>query len=91
MGENDPLTQMVIGCAIEVHRTLGPGLMESAYQKCLAHELMLEEISFVFEYPVPIHYKEIHLDCGYRIDIVTTQVVFCQDEGGGDSIKQKKV
>ncbi len=67
--EKDPLTQTVIGCAIEVHRTLGPGLLESTYQKCLAHELILENISFALEYPVAIKYKGIHLDCGFRIDL----------------------
>ena len=70
MGENDPLTQKVIGCAIEVHRTLGPGLLESTYQKCLAHELMLEDISFALEFPVPVKYKGIRMDCGFRIDLL---------------------
>jgi len=66
----DPFTQKVIGCAIEVHRTLGPGLFESAYQQCLAHELTLNHIPFQREYPVPIDYKGVRLDCGYRIDIL---------------------
>ena len=49
---------------------MDPGLLESAYQTCLAHELMLNDISFTLEYPVPIRYKKILLDCGYRIDIL---------------------
>ncbi len=65
-----PLTEKAIGCAIEVHRALGPGLLESAYQQCLARELKLNGISFQFEYPVPVEYKGIRLDCGYRIDIL---------------------
>ena len=68
--ERDPFTQKVIGCAIEVHRTLGPGLLESAYQKCLAHELTLNQIPFQREYPIPIDDKGIRLDCGYRIDLL---------------------
>ncbi len=66
----DPLTGEVIGCAIEVHRLLGPGLLESSYKQCLARELSLHEIRFKLEYPLPIEYKGIHLDCGYRIDIL---------------------
>ena len=70
MMEKDSLTEKVIGCAIEVHRALGPGLLESAYQRCLAHELELKGISFRTEHPVPVEYKGIQLDCGYRIDIL---------------------
>ena len=68
--EKDPLTGKVIGCAIEVHRALGPGLLESAYQQCLAHELRQNGISFRLEHPVPVEYKGVRLDCGYRIDIL---------------------
>jgi len=68
--EWDPLTGKVIGCAIEVHRFLGPGLLESTYQQCLARELTLQEIRYKLEHPLPVEYKEIHLDCGYRIDIL---------------------
>jgi GxxExxY protein len=66
----DPLTEKVIGCAIEVHRTLGPGLLESTYQKALAHELQLQGIPFRVEVSLPVVYKGVHLDCGYRLDIV---------------------
>jgi GxxExxY protein len=66
----DSLSREVIGCAIEVHRQLGPGLLESAYEQCLAHELSLSEIPFRLQVPLPIHYKGVHLSCGYRIDIL---------------------
>ena len=68
--ERDPLTERVIGCAIEVHRALGPGLLESAYEQCLAHELTLNAIPFRLQVPVPVEYKGVHLECGYRIDIL---------------------
>ena len=60
----------VIGCAIEVHRQLGPGLLESAYEQCLAHELKRNGIAFQLQHPQPVQYKDIRLDCGYRIDIL---------------------
>jgi len=63
------LSRRVIGCAIEVHRTLGPGLLESSYEQCLAHELKLEGIAFMLQHPLPVEYKGLNLDCGYRIDI----------------------
>jgi GxxExxY protein len=66
----DPLTEKVIGCAIEVHKTLGPGLLESAYHKALALELQLQGIAFRMEVSVPVVYKGNHLDCGYRLDLV---------------------
>ena len=66
----DPFTGKVIGCAIEVHRALGPGLLESTYQQCLARELYLNEIAFKLEHPLPVEYKGIKLDCGYRVDIL---------------------
>ena len=64
------LTEKVIGCAIELHRILGPGLLESIYQQCLAHELMLNAIPFRLEAPLPVDYKGVKLDCGYRLDLV---------------------
>jgi GxxExxY protein len=66
--EFDDLSRSVIGCAIEVHRNLGPGLLESTYRQCLAHELSQAGISFQMELPLPVRYKGILLDCGYRID-----------------------
>lgn len=66
--EFSEISNRVIGCAIEVHRNLGPGLLESAYQQCLAHELGLNGIEFKAEHLLPVVYKDIRLDCGYRID-----------------------
>ncbi len=64
------LTQQIIGAAIEVHRNLGPGLLESAYQYCLAHELTLRGIRFEREVIVPVVYKNTQLDAGYRTDFI---------------------
>ncbi|MGJ3242641.1 MAG: GxxExxY protein [Opitutales bacterium] len=68
--EFDALSRQVIGCAIEVHRFLGPGLLESSYQRCLSRELELNEIAHVCEAPLPIEYKGISLECGYRVDLL---------------------
>lgn len=68
--EFDELSNRVIGCAIEVHKILGPGLLESAYEQCLAYELSRSGIAFQTQHPQPVQYKEIQLDCGYRIDIL---------------------
>jgi GxxExxY protein len=68
--ENDLLTEKIIGCAIEVHRGLGPGLLESAYEECLCFELGQARLSHEKEVPLPILYKAVKLDCGYRMDIV---------------------
>jgi GxxExxY protein len=69
-GEWDELSGAVIGCAIEVHRELGPGLLESAYEQCLAHELRIAGLEFQVQVPLPVSYKGVQLDCGYRIDMV---------------------
>ena len=76
--ESDALTEKIIGCAIEVHRTLGPGLLESAYEQCLARELSLREIPFRLQVPLPVEYKGIHLDCSYRIDVVVNEQVILE-------------
>jgi len=67
---DEALTQQVIGAAIEVHRHLGPGLLESAYEECLCHELKIRGLSFRRQVNLPVVYKDIALDCGYRIDLV---------------------
>ena len=67
---DNKLTGLIIGKAIEVHKTLGPGLLESAYQKCLVYELKKEGTKVEMELKLPIHYKEIELDHGYRIDLL---------------------
>jgi len=64
------LTGEVIGAAIEVHKALGPGLLESAYEECLCHELTLKMIPFERQIPLPVQYKDVKLDCGYRLDLI---------------------
>lgn len=68
--EEDRLSHEIIGAAIEVHRQLGPGLLESAYETCLAHELSLRSIAFEKQKPLPVLYKGIKLDAGYRLDLL---------------------
>ena len=70
--EFDELSRKVIGCAIEVHRNLGPGLLESTYRQCLACELSHASIPFQMELPLPVRYKDLLLDCGYRIDLLVS-------------------
>ncbi|MGC2548895.1 MAG: GxxExxY protein [Candidatus Sulfotelmatobacter sp.] len=67
---HEQLTEQVIGAAIEVHRELGPGLMESAYEECLCHELHLRGLKFERQMALPVRYKGVNLDCGYRLDLV---------------------
>lgn len=74
MTENE-ISNKIIGCAIEVHRQLGPGLLESAYQECLCYELIAAGLSVQKELPMPIVYKNIKLDHGYRIDILVENKV----------------
>ncbi|MCK4916592.1 MAG: GxxExxY protein [Candidatus Omnitrophica bacterium] len=64
------LTEKVIGCAIEVHKVLGPGLLESTYEQCFARELSLSAINFKIQVGLPVEYKGVYLDCGYRIDML---------------------
>ena len=66
----DPPSRKVIGCALEVHRNLGPGLLESTYEKCLAHELTDVKISFKVQKALPVLCKGINIDCGYRVDLL---------------------
>ncbi|MDP1634810.1 MAG: GxxExxY protein [Gallionellaceae bacterium] len=68
--QRDPLTDSVIGAAIEVHRALGAGLLESAYEECLCHELECRSLKFARQVALPICYKAISLDCAYRMDVV---------------------
>ena len=69
MTENE-LAKEVIGCAITIHRSLGPGLLENAYQQCLAYELKNLGLSVEVEKPMPLIYEEVEMDCGYRTDIL---------------------
>ena len=76
--ERDPLTGKVIGFAIDVHRTLGPGLLESAYEECLCHELREGRIPFRRQVPLPVVYKSVRLECGYRIDLVVSDALIVE-------------
>jgi GxxExxY protein len=70
MMTDDQLTHEIIGAAIEVHRMLGPGLLESAYEECLARELSIRGIPFEQQKPLPLVYKDVKLECGYRVDLL---------------------
>ena len=72
---NNDITENIIGAAMEVHRALGPGLLESAYEECLCHELALRHIPFQRQQILPLMYKGVHLDCGYRMDLVVADQV----------------
>ena len=76
--EFDELSNQVIGCAIEVHRTLGPGLLESTYEQCLAHELHQNKVAFKLQHPLPVHYKCMKLDCGYRVDLLVQDALIVE-------------
>ena len=76
--EFSELSNRVMGCAIEVHRVLGAGLLESTYRQCLAHELKLNGIGFSLEHPLPVEYKGLHLDCGYRIDVLVENEIILE-------------
>jgi GxxExxY protein len=73
--EINQITQKIIGCAIEVHKNLGPGLLESAYEECLAFELVKTGLKIERQKSTPVVYKTIKLDCGYRIDILVENIV----------------
>ena len=74
----EALTGQIIGAAIEVHKQLGPGLLESTYQACFCHELQLRGISFECQKPLPLEYKGIKLECGYRIDLLVAGLVIVE-------------
>ena len=69
------ISEQIIGSAIEVHRVLGPGLLESAYEECLCRELQLQGIAFERQLPLAVEYKGVRLDCGYRLDLVVESSV----------------
>jgi GxxExxY protein len=74
----DSITRVIIGAAIEVHRTLGPGLLESAYEACLAHELSQRGLAFRLQVPLPVRYKGVQLDCGYRLDLIVEDEIIIE-------------
>ncbi len=66
----EKISNDIIGCAIEVHKHLGPGMLESAYEECLSYEFKTAGLKFERQKPIPVVYKDISLDCGYRIDLL---------------------
>jgi len=78
MTEINKLTGQIIGAAIEVHKTIGPGLLESAYEEWLCHELTSGDLSYERQKPLPVKYKNINLECGYRMDIVVEDTVILE-------------
>jgi GxxExxY protein len=76
--EKDPRTSPIIGAAIEVHRALGPGLLESAYEQCLCHELHIRGLPFQRQVDLPVSYKGLKLDCGYKIDLIVGDLVIVE-------------
>lgn len=73
--KTNEITEAIIKAAIEVHKALGPGLLESAYEECVAYELELQHIPFERQIPLPIFYKGRQLDCGYRLDLLVAKIV----------------
>jgi GxxExxY protein len=70
--KDSDLTHAIIGAAIEIHRTLGPGLLEAVYEECLAREFTLRSIAFERQKPIPLVYKDLKLECGYRLDFLVS-------------------
>lgn len=78
MLKENPLVARVIGCAIEVHKALGPGLLESAYEACLCRELELQRLSFRRQAPLTFEYKNVIVDCAYRMDVVVADALLLE-------------
>ena len=74
----DDLSKQVIACAIEVHRQLGPGLLESAYEQCLARELTLKGLAFRAQTFLPVNYKGVQIDSGYRLDLIVGEALIVE-------------
>jgi GxxExxY protein len=74
----EELTERILGAVIEVHKILGPGLMESAYEECLCHELNLRGLRFERQLTVPVSYKGVNLDCGYKLDVLVEETVILE-------------
>ncbi|HAV22514.1 MAG: GxxExxY protein [Ignavibacteria bacterium GWA2_55_11] len=72
------ITTIVLGAALEVHKALGPGLLESAYEECLTRELEIRELSVKRQVPIPVVYKDIRLECGYRLDLLVEDQIIVE-------------
>ncbi len=73
-----PLTEKIIGAAMEVHRALGPGLLESVYEACLVYELAQRGLKVEQQKPIPLVYKSVRLDCGYRLDLLVENTIIIE-------------
>ena len=78
MVDINKLSSKIIGAAIEVHKTLGPGLLESAYEECICYELSIGGLSLERQKPLAVQYKGINLDCGYRLDVVVEDAIILE-------------
>jgi GxxExxY protein len=76
--EFDKVSREIIGAAIEVHKVLGPGLLESAYEKCLVYEIARKGLSFERQKAIPVIYKEVFIDCGYRLDLLVENKIIVE-------------
>ena len=76
--KTNQLAGQVIGAAIEVHKTLGPGLLESVYEECLCHELDVRHIPYRRQQALPVEYKGVKIDCGYRIDLLVSDLIILE-------------
>lgn len=76
--KHEELTEQIIGAAIEVHKALGPGLLEGVYEGCLCHELKIRNLAFERQMLVPVVYKGVTLDCGYRLDLIVADAVILE-------------
>jgi GxxExxY protein len=81
--ELNEITQIIIGSAIDVHKVLGPGLLESAYETCLAFELRSRGLKVLEEEPLPLMYHDVKLDCGYRLDLLVEKLVIVEIKAVG--------
>jgi GxxExxY protein len=77
MNENE-LSKLIIGAAIEVHKVIGPGLLESVYEECLCRELILRNLRFEKQVPIPISYKGVRLECAYKLDLLVEDLVIIE-------------
>lgn len=76
--KHSTITNTIIGCAIEIHKTLGPGLLESAYEECLSYELIQNGLNVERQKPIPVVYKDVKLECGYRLDLLVNNCVIIE-------------
>ena len=84
----EELSHRVIGAAISVHRELGPGLLESAYEECLCHKLSLRGLRFQRQLEMPVRYKAVQLDCGYRIDLLVEDTLVLELKRAGEQLSK---